>query len=406
MTMHTKKLNRFIIATLATALSLPATPLRAQGTGTNAIDRILQQIETNNPQLQANAQLTASQKLANMAENNLPDPTVSYAHLWDSDDKNITVGELVIAQSFDFPTLYATRRKLNRQRNTALDAQAESIRQEVLLQAKELCLDIIMLNRQQALLDQRLKNAEDLADLYRQKLATGEASRLETNKINLELLNVRAEQRTNQTALNNKVLELTALNNGKPLAVNLTDYPQTSLPEDFSKTCTELLAADPSLQTLRHATEAARRQLSASKQGWLPSLQLGYRRNTETRHPLNGIVVGFSIPIFQNRSKVKAAKSEVLNNEFMQQNTETQTTSVLWQRYNEARELQRSMKELQQALEQQQDLTLLRKALDAGQISMIEYFVEVTVIYQSQSNLLTLENQYHKAVAQIYKSRL
>ena len=41
-----------------------------------------------------------------------------------------------------------------------------------------------------------------------------------------------------------------------------------------------------------------------------------------------------------------------------------------------------------------------------GQISVIEYFVEVSVIYQSKQNLLQLENQYQKVMAQIYKSKL
>jgi len=37
---------------------------------------------------------------------------------------------------------------------------------------------------------------------------------------------------------------------------------------------------------------------------------------------------------------------------------------------------------------------------------MIEYFVEVSVIYQSHQNYLQLENQYQKAMARIYKSKL
>ena len=37
---------------------------------------------------------------------------------------------------------------------------------------------------------------------------------------------------------------------------------------------------------------------------------------------------------------------------------------------------------------------------------MIEYFVEVSVVYQSQDNLLQLENQYQKAMARLYKSKL
>ena len=37
---------------------------------------------------------------------------------------------------------------------------------------------------------------------------------------------------------------------------------------------------------------------------------------------------------------------------------------------------------------------------------MIEYFVEVSALYQSQANLLQLENQYQKVMARIYKNKL
>ena len=99
---------------------------------TAGIDAILRQIEANNKELQANAQLVSSQKLENKADNNLPDPTLSYAHLWDSKNSNETVGELVVSQSFDFPTLYATRGKMNRLKSNALNAQALAFRQQIL----------------------------------------------------------------------------------------------------------------------------------------------------------------------------------------------------------------------------------------------------------------------------------
>lgn len=54
------------------------------------IDGVLRNIETNNKELQANAQLIASQKLETRTDNNLPDPTLSYAHLWNNKDKNNT----------------------------------------------------------------------------------------------------------------------------------------------------------------------------------------------------------------------------------------------------------------------------------------------------------------------------
>lgn len=388
----------------------------------NSIDAILRQVEANNRQLQANAQTVRAQKLENRASNNLADPTLSYAHLWDSDDKNITVGELVIAQSFDFPSLYVSRARLNRLKGQSLDAQSNALRQQILLQAQEACLDIIHLSRRQQLLDERLKNAEELAAFYQRRLETGDASSLETNKINLELLNVRTEARLNRTALDSKLKELTALNGnqslvpGRPMPdgpaaataqnLGLTDYPSVPLPADFGPLCEELLASDPTLLSLQSESLAAQKQLSVSRQGWLPGLEVGYRRNTESRHPLNGIVVGFSFPIFQNQGKVKAARSQALSIDYQKENARLSASTALWQLYDEACNLHASMQEYAETFGRQQDLKLLRQALEGGQISMIEYFVEVSALYQSQANLLQLENQYQKVMARIYKNKL
>lgn len=392
------------------------------GAQTSGIDAILRQIEANNKELQANAQLIASQKMENKAENNLPDPTLSYAHLWDSKNSDKTVGEMVVSQSFDFPTLYVTRGQMNRLKTGALDAQAATLRRQILLQAKEVCLDIILLQRQQELLDTRLKNAEELSALYAQRLATGDANVLETNKTNLELLNVRTESRLNRSALTNKLKELLTLNGNRPLtpgrpspdgpatpsaaALGLTDYPPVPLPADFRPVCSELLAADPTLQSLDKESAAARKLLSASRQGWLPKLELGYRRNTESGHPLNGMVVGFSFPLFANKGKVKSAKAQTLNIGFLKDDAHIKASTELWQLYEEADNLHASMQEYRRTFREQQDLSLLKQALTGGQISLIEYFVEVSVVYQSKSNLLQLENQYQKAMARIYKNRL
>lgn len=415
------KMRKTLYITLAACLAscLPGWGQQAQEK--EAISAILSQIETNNRELRANAELTAAQKLSNQAGNNLPNPTLSYSHLWDSKDANITEGELIVSQSFDFPTLYAGRNRLNRSLGTSLDAQSADFRQTVLLQAKELCLDLIMLGHQQQLLDERLKNAEEMSSYYAKRLETGDANAIETNKINLELLNVRTEARMNRNNIETKMRQLQALNAGMPLtagrplpgnptptveALGLTSYPDMPLPQNFDQLCDELLAANPALQALESQSEAARHQLSVSRQGWLPQLELGYRRNTESGHPLNGVVVGFSFPIFENRGKVKAARTQALSTDYLKEDARLKAASALWQLYEEARTLQASIREYEDTFSRQKDLSLLRQALDGGQISMIEYFVEVSTLYQSRTNLLQLQNQYQKVMARLYKCRL
>ena len=117
-------------------------------------------------------------------------------------------------------------------------------------------------------------------------------------------------------------------------------------------------------------------------------------------------VVGFSFPLFSNKGKVKIAKAQAMNIDFQKDNARVKASSELWQLYEEARNLDASMQEYKRTFQEQQDLTLLKQALVGGQISMIEYFVEVSVVYQSKTNLLQLENQYQKAMARIYKNEL
>lgn len=375
--------------------------------GTIGIDEVLRLIESNNKELQANAHALAAQKLSDRAENNLPDPTLSYAHLWGAKDKGETIGELVVAQSFDFPTLYATRARANRFRTASLDAQATDFRQQLLLRAKELCLDILLLQRLQSLLDERLEQASELQAHYRKRLDTGDANILETNKLNLELLNIRTQSRTNRTALEAAWLELSSLNGGQPLtATSIADCPPVPLPADYALLRDEVLAADAALQSLDRASEAARKQVSVSRQGWLPKLELGYRRNTESGTPFNGVVVGFSLPVFENRGKVKTAKAQAMDTDFRREEARLRAESELARLYGEARALQASIGEYREALRAQRDMELLRQALAGGQLSVTEYFVEVSVVYESRQNLLEIENRYRKVMARIYKGRL
>ena len=263
-----------------------------------------------------------------------------------------------------------------------------------------------MLRQQKHILEERLRNAEELAKMYAKRLQTGDANALETNKINLELLNVKTETSLNETALRNKLQELNTLNGNIPVVFEESTYPATPFPADYQILKSEVLSTDRTLMAFNNESLVARKQIAVNKSQWLPKLELGYRRNTETGTPFNGVVVGFSLPLFENRSKVKIAKAQALNIDLQKDNATLQVESELAQLYREAKTLHTSMEEYRKTFQAQQDLALLKQALTGGQISMIEYFVEVSVIYQSHQNYLQLENQYQKAMARIYKSKL
>lgn len=393
-------MKQFIVITLLASAALSVN-------GQNSIDAVLRSIETNNKELQANNQLTVSKKLEAKLDNNLPDPSVSYVHQYGNREGMGIQGELVASQSFDFPSVYVQKNKLAKSKAASFDRQGAEFRQQILLQAKEICLDLVLLNQQRALLDQRRQNAEQLAELYAMRLETGDANILETNKIDLELLNAKTEARMNESARIAKLQELATLNGG--IAIDFTDTTYMSDGDilSFEELCAEAVTSNPQLLTLKSEQVAARRQLSVNKSKSLPSFELGYRMNTATGgERFNGFLVGISIPLFSNRNNVKQAKAQALYTDLQLESTTTTVESELHQLYNQSVALKTSMDEYNTVLKSQNSLALLNKAIQTGQISMIEYFVDVTTFYQSMQNYMQLQNEYQKVMAQLYKYKL
>ena len=164
------------------------------------VENVLRSIEQNNKELQAGGHLTEAKKQEAKVSNNLEDPSVTYSYQFGAPQELGKSGELTVSQGFDFPTAYAIRSDLNRLKDRTYDRQYSLMRRDVLLRAKELCLDLILLNQEKTLLDERLANADRLAGIYEKRLQTGDANILETNKIKMEHMKVMAEVAANVSA--------------------------------------------------------------------------------------------------------------------------------------------------------------------------------------------------------------
>lgn len=372
----------------------------------SSIDRVLRDVEQNNKDLRANAQLNASQKLEARIGNSLPDPTVEYEYVRGTRKEAGKEQELTVAQAFDFPSVYVRRNKLAGAKAESYDRQQALARRDILLQAQLVCLDLVALNQQKSLLDRRKANADRLLEGYRRRLATGAATILEVNKIKLELLNVQTEYRMNEANRQAKLRELQALNGDIPVSFADTTYsPAPELPA-YGPLRDEYLASDLELQNLQSEQEIARRTVSLSRSEWLPKLELGYKHNYGEGNHYNGLVAGISIPLYENRHKVRQAKAQRLYTELKLESAALQQDASLRALYDQLLAVRSSLDDYRRVLVPHENIRLLDKALAGGQLSTIDYFVELTTINQSLQNYITLENQYHRLMAEIYKFRL
>ena len=373
----------------------------------NSIDQVLKSIETNNKSLQANTKMTDAQKLEAQTGKFLANPSVEWEQMWGNRNNPGSEYTLTVKQSLDFPTTYSNKNKLANLKANTIGFQSAAYRQQLLLNAKQTCIEIIYLRKQKSLLDERLTNAETMFALYKKRFESGDANQLELNKIQLELLNAQNQSRLNKAALTAAEEQLRNLNGVNPITFDATDYPAGEELINFDQLQAAFMEADPNLKSLTGDQEIANREVKLSRSLTLPKFDVGYKRNAASDHVAsNGFMVGVSIPLFENKNTVKKAKAQA---EFATASLEDNRLNLktnLQQLYQQAEALQISRADYAKVLKQQRNIELLNKALNAGQLSVIDYFTELTTIYDSHQSYLDVEKEYHNILAQLYQYKL
>ena len=373
----------------------------------NSIDQVLKSIETNNKSLQANTKMTDAQKLEAQTGKFLANPSVEWEQMWGNRNNPGSEYTLTVKQSLDFPTTYSNKNKLANLKANTIGFQSAAYRQQLLLNAKQTCIEIIYLRKQKSLLDERLANAETMFALYKKRFESGDANQLELNKIQLELLNAQNQSRLNKAALTAAEEQLRNLNGGNPITFDATDYPTGEELINFDQLQAAFMEADPNLKSLTGDQEIANREVKLSRSLTLPKFDVGYKRNAAKDHVAsNGFMVGVSIPLFENKNTVKKTKAQA---EFATASLEDNRLNLktnLQQLYQQAEALQISRADYAKVLEQQRNIELLNKALNAGQLSVIDYFTELSTIYDSHQSYLDVEKEYHSILAQLYQYKL
>ena len=399
-----------IIPAIIFSVALTATA-RESGTAadtamyTGDIGEVLAAITENNPELAALARETEAQAFQLKNENILEDPTIEYSSFYSSGVTGQSGSELVVSQGFDFPTVYAARHKRNELSRAALDSGLDNERRRILLDAKTLCLDIIMYRQISRLLDMQSEIAGELLDLYEQRLETGDASSLEVNKIKMELMGVATAVAANNAALDAASGNLAAMNGGCRIVFEAEDFPLVEEIADPEKAIEEYLAEDASIISASNAAEAAFKEISISRQGWIPKLEIGYRRNTAIRDAEHGFLVGCSIPLFSNHKKVAIAKARSVSAQsdlnYARLRAEADVRAIL----NEMEQTRSAVEAYDEPL-MRETLVLLKQAVEGGEISLIDYFVEASAIYENLTACITLQNSWQKLAARLYRNRL
>lgn len=377
----------------------------AEAVRTQSIEEVLQSVAMNNPELKSLIQSTEAAQLQLKTDNMPEDPTVEYSSFYSRNTTGQSGSELVVSQGFDFPTLYATRSRQNKLSSASLESGLDVERRRILLEAKTVCMDIIMYRQLGELLDMQSGIAEEMLELFQKRYETGDATALELNKIKMELMNVATEVADNRAALSAADNTLRAMNGDVELVFDADFYPLAEDVADPQAAMEEYISGNAAIISAETAAQAAQKQVSLDRQGWIPKIEIGYRRNTAIREAEHGFLVGGSIPLFSNSRKVRMAKAQSVSahNRLAMAKARAQAEASSF--IDDIRETKAALDAYDEPL-MRETLSLLKEAVEGGQISVIDYFVEASNIYTNLSNCITLQNRYQKLLAQLYVNQL
>lgn len=387
-------MKRLFVSILLVAIAFP---VWAQ----SAMEAVLNEIESNNTALHALREQTEARKLNNLTGIYLQDPEVEFNYLWGSPSRIGNRNDIRVTQTFDFPTVYGYRSKIAKLENSNAGLIYQSERINLLVLAKQTCVELVYYNALLKEFSGRLINARRIADAYKQRFEKGDADILEFNKAQLNLSVLSSDIQRIETERSSLLSELKALNGGKKIDLTESEMFSEPLPADFDDWYASVEKSSPVLQHLMGQMEVGQYQVKLNSALGLPRFSAGYMSERVGSEKFQGITMGVSVPLWENKNRVKQAEMQLRATGAVLEDTKIRIYGKLQSMYEQSRSLQLNVDGYLDALSTYSNEDLLRKALNGGEISLLTYLLELEYYYSTMDKLLEAKRDLGLSLAEL-----
>lgn len=393
---------RYKLILLALVIATTSTKALAQ----TVIERVVTEVDKNNKPIQSNKKYWEAKQAEYKTGLTPYDPQVEYDYLFGSPVGAGNQKDFAVTQRFDFPTVYKKKKELSGRQIAQTNLQQQVFRQDILLEAKLLALQLIYVNKRGAELNRRLLNTQKLVADLQKKLDKGDAIILDVNKARLQLLNIQNEVKLNENEKQILLTKLSELNGGNTIIINDTIYPLIPNIPSFEILDSTIEANDPIIKVYEQEKLILQQQINVQKAMNLPKIETGYHSQGILGQSYKGFHIGITIPLWENKNKLNAAQA---NLNYANANIATHIVEHLFenkQYYVQLDVRLKIMQEYKELLSTLNNTTLLNKALALGQITVIQYFYDESFYFTAYDKYLQAEWEYQQAVARLYKFQL
>lgn len=371
-----------------------------------SIDQLLKEIEKNNKSIIAEKQYWEAQRLFYKTGLTPDNPKAELDYMVGRPEGAGNQRDIVVTQGFDFPTAYGKRKSLSNEQFKNIDNELNAFRQEILLEAKLLCINLVYRTKLRDELNARLENADRLLAATNQQIERGETNILNVNKVRLLQLEVKNQSDLNVTEIRTIQYKLDELNGGYPLNTTGIAMDSEFALQPFDEMDSLIEANDPVVKSIKQEKEIAAKEVSLAQSLTLPKLEGGYHQQAILGQKYEGFHIGMSIPLWENRNKVKMQKARLVYRELAIREHRTQHYSENKQLYERYTHWKNVYTEYQDILSGANNQDLLNKALQHGEINLIEYLMETRYFYDAINRSLEAERELQSSIARLLKFQL
>jgi outer membrane protein TolC len=150
----------------------------------------------------------------------------------------------------------------------------------------------------------------------------------------------------------------------------------------------------------------AQQEVKLSRNMGLPNLTLGVNYQGISGESYAGLYGGLSLPLWNNKNKVKAAKTNYTYQQELSNSEINKDYSFIEEQFNDYQNSLTKYNEYRQAFDGLNSTSLLLKSYELGQISFMEYYMEIKFYEEAEDEMLQIEHQLNQLKAEIFKFKL
>lgn len=379
--------------TLLYILVLLSLPVKAQQAA------LLDSIEAHNTSLRALRAQVDAEVWQNKAELRLSDPEAEVGYMFGTPKGVPNRVNVNVSQPLDWGVITGRKRKWAEAGNQVSQGNYRLQRQAVLSEAYLGLTQVVYYNRLCNELAERLRLAKEVQALYEKKFAQGDINQLEVNKVKLNASVAQADLQRAESERQTLLLDLQRMNGGLPLHCPDTLYASAPLPS-LADLQQSVAAEHPQIAGGQAAIAQSEQQLKLSRSEAWPTFSVGFAGEYVKGTNYSGLTLGLSLPLWGNsRTKVRQSRAELVARKLDLADARTQLASSVQQQYASALALQQTADRLSSEIQVVSNAHLLRRSLDEGQISLLDYLLELSFYYDARTAQLEAERDARLAVA-------